>query len=58
MAEVGISREEMVELEPYAVEVRYSDDISWIAEADIRRAVDVAERVWNHVRHTVGSDTP
>ncbi len=47
---LDVSMADLVELNQYAVDVRYSDDMSMTTEAEARAAVDVARIVWMHAR--------
>ena len=49
-----MDRGELAALGPYAVEVRYSDDISFMTAAHADRALAAAEDVWARVSDVVG----
>lgn len=47
---VGVGVADLVDLDPYAVELRYADDVSHVERSDAERAIEIAELVWADVR--------
>ncbi len=47
--------DELAALAPYAVEVRYSDDVSFLTAAHADRALAAAEAVWARVNDAIGA---